>query len=248
MPEETTDRAELVLSGIEPGTGQIVPPGKKITFADPPDLGSYRDFMKVQLRSIAAGVGITYEQLTGDLEGVNYSSIRAGLLEFRRRCEQYQYQSMAFQVLRPIAIRWVQAAVLAGAIRSPKNREMNARARAEFAKKVQSDFADDPYEFGLVRWVTPGWPWVDPLKDVTASVMEIRSGLASRGTKVSEKGEDVEQIDRDQVADNKRVDELGLSYDSDGRRPETQRAADSRGGVGEAHQRELDQQQPEVIQ
>jgi capsid protein len=45
--------------------------------------------MRQQLRAIAMGMGITYEQLTGDLTNVNYSSIRAGLIEFRRRCAIY---------------------------------------------------------------------------------------------------------------------------------------------------------------
>ena len=72
--------------------------------------------MRVQLRSIAAGMGITYEQLTGDLTGVNYSSIRAGLLEFRRRCEQFQHQVIVFQMCRPIWQTWIDAAILSGAL------------------------------------------------------------------------------------------------------------------------------------
>jgi capsid protein len=44
---------------------------------------------------LAAGVGLTYELLTGDLSQVNYSSIRAGLIEFRRRMEALQWQVLA---------------------------------------------------------------------------------------------------------------------------------------------------------
>jgi capsid protein len=53
----------------------------------PTSVASYAEFLRMQFRAVAAAMGITYEQLTGDLTGVNYSSIRAGLLEFRRRCE-----------------------------------------------------------------------------------------------------------------------------------------------------------------
>src|SRR3970282_2854989 len=77
---------------------------------------TYEPFMGGQLRSIAAGMGITYEQLTGDLTGVNYSSIRAGLLEFRRRCEQFQHQVIVFQMCRPIWQTWLDAASLSGAL------------------------------------------------------------------------------------------------------------------------------------
>ncbi len=40
--------------------------------------GSYEAFMRQQLRAIAIGTGITYEQLTGDLTGVNYHPFEQG--------------------------------------------------------------------------------------------------------------------------------------------------------------------------
>jgi hypothetical protein len=93
LNEEAADGSAngTALAGLEPGTMQVLLPGEDVKFSAPADVGAtYETFMRVQLRSIAAGMGITYEQLTGDLTGVNYSSIRAGLLEFRRRCEQFQ--------------------------------------------------------------------------------------------------------------------------------------------------------------
>lgn len=67
----------------------------------PADVGNtYEAFIKQQLRAISVGLGITYEQLTGDLSGVNYSSIRVGLLEFRRRCTALQHNLMVFQLCR----------------------------------------------------------------------------------------------------------------------------------------------------
>jgi capsid protein len=63
-------------------------PCEDIKFSDPADVGgSHSEFLRTQFRVVAATIGITYEQLTGDLTGVNYSSNRAGMLEFRRRCE-----------------------------------------------------------------------------------------------------------------------------------------------------------------
>ena len=92
LGEQAPDSSGTALAGLEPGTLQVLLPGEDVKFSAPADVGaSYETFMRVQLRSIAAGMGITYEQLTGDLTGVNYSSIRAGLLEFRRRCEQFQH-------------------------------------------------------------------------------------------------------------------------------------------------------------
>lgn len=196
LGEKSDDDGDALLAGLEPGTMQKLLPGEEMQFSAPPDVGTqYETFMRVQLRSIAAGMGITYEQLTGDLTGVNYSSIRAGLLEFRRRCEQFQHQQIVFQFCRPVWAAWIQAALLSGALKA------------------------DPNDSGLydVKWVPPGWAWVDPLKDVRANVMEVRAGFKSRSDVVSEQGEDIEVVDAEIASDNKRTDELGLKYDSDGR-------------------------------
>jgi capsid protein len=58
----------------------------------------------------------TYEQLTGDLTQVNYSSIWAGLLEFRRRVESLQHGVIVHQLCRPIWQAWMAQAVLEGAL------------------------------------------------------------------------------------------------------------------------------------
>ncbi len=80
LGEAQANEHGVALSGLEPGTMQLLDPGEDIKFSEPSDVGgSYEAFMKQQLRAIAVGTGITYEQLTGDLTGVNYSSIRAGV-------------------------------------------------------------------------------------------------------------------------------------------------------------------------
>ena len=58
--------------------------------------------------------------------------------------------------------------------------------------------------------MTPGWAWVDPLKDANAAIQQIKFGLTSRATVVNEKGEDIEQIDRENAQDQQRVRRLGL--------------------------------------
>jgi lambda family phage portal protein len=194
LGETVTDQSGAALAGLEPGTLQVLLPGEDIKFSTPADVGaSYETFMRVQLRSIAAGMGITYEQLTGDLTGVNYSSIRAGLLEFRRRCEQFQHQVIVYQFCRPVWQRWIEAALLSGTL--PK----------------QGDVA--PYYDA--KWIPPGFAWVDPLKDIKAQIMAVRAGFKSRAEVVSEQGYDAEAIDREIAADNARARELGLSYDTD---------------------------------
>ena len=143
-------------------------------------------------------MGITYEMLTGDLTQVNYSSIRAGLLEFRRRCEAIQHHVIIHQLCRPLWQAWMEQAVLAGALNLPN-----------YTKRRR--------EFQSVKWIPQGWQWVDPLKETEAMKSAIRSGLMSRSEAISANGYDAEDVDREIAADNTRADELGLVFDSDPR-------------------------------
>ena len=203
MGEGASDADGIALAGLEPGTLQILEPGEDIKFSDPADVGgSYSEFLRTQFRAVAAAIGITYEQLTGDLTGVNYSSIRAGMLEFRRRCEMVQHGVLVHQMCRPVWAAWMKQAVLAGALDAPGfDRGGPARRRQYLA----------------VKWIPQGWQWVDPEKEFKAMLLAIRAGLMSRSEAISANGYDAEDVDREIAADNQRADDLGLIFDSDPR-------------------------------
>ena len=73
-------------------------------------------------------------------------------------------------------------------------------------------------EYRAVKWIPHGWEWVDPLKDITATVMMIRAGLISRDQAVAELGLNIEEIDQALADEHQRSDKLGLALDSDPRR------------------------------
>lgn len=204
MGEGLPDASGVALAGLEPGTMQILEPGEDIKFSDPADVGgSYAEFLRTQFRGVAAAIGVTYEQLTGDLTGVNYSSIRAGLLEFRRRCEVIQHSVLVHQLCRPVWAAWMKQAVLAGAIDAPGFARGGAVRRRQYLQ---------------VKWIPQGWQWVDPEKEFKAMLTAIRAGVMSRSEAVSANGYDAEDVDREIAADNARADALGLVFDSDPRR------------------------------
>lgn len=184
---------------LQSGTFQILGAGEEVDFAGTTELGqAYADFMRQVLMAIAAGIGVTYEQLTGDLTKVNYSSIRAGMLDFRKACEQFQRSVFIFQMCRGTWRRWLEAAALAGVIDA-------------------IDFNRNRADYERVVWVTPGWQWVDPKKEVEASILAIRAGIMSRAEVVAMLGVDIERLDEAIAEDNARADRLGLKFDSDGR-------------------------------
>ena len=202
LNEGLSDASGVAMAGMEPGTMQILEPGEDIKFSQPADVGgSYSEFLRMQFRAVAAAMGVTYEQLTGDLTQVNYSSIRAGLLEFRRRVESLQHGVIVHQLCRPIWQAWMDQAVIEGALNLPGYAN---------AKAVQRDYL-------ACKWIPQGWQWVDPLKEADAMKAAIRSGLMSRSEAISANGYDAEDVDREIAADNARADGLGLIFDSDPR-------------------------------
>lgn len=204
---EGTQTGSILDSGLEPGTLKVLPPGTDIKFSDPAAVGDSADFLRAQLRAVAAGFGVTYEQMTGDLSGVNYSSIRAGLVEFRRRIKAIQHNLVVFQFCRPVWERFIRLQVLSGALAAP-------------------GFERDEAAYLSVKWIAPGWEWVDPLKDAQAAIAEIDAGLRSRAEVVNGRGNDVEALDAEISADQARAEGLNLNLGSLGKKDASNATAD----------------------
>ncbi len=182
--------------GLEPGSMQELMPGEEVEFSDPPDAGnSYVDFMRQQLQAAAAGVGLPYELLTGDMRDVNDRVMRVILNEFRRRIEQIQFGVYVHQLCRPVRAAWLDMAYLSGALTLP-------------------DYATRRREYLRTRWVPQGWAYIHPVQDVQSRQMEIAAGLTSRSEVVLRSGYDAEQIDQENAEDNARAQRLGLHYAS----------------------------------
>ena len=190
---EATDDSGVTVS-LEPGTLQVLLPGEDVKFSSPADVGGgYEAFQYRTLLSVSASLGLPYHLVTGDVRQANYSSLRAELVEFRRRVEQLQHGVVAHQLCRPVWARWLETAVLSGALDIP-------------------DFARSPARYRPVNWIPPRGDWVDPLKDIQAQVLAMEAGIVSRRKVVEATGYDVEEIDRENAADAARVAALGLRY------------------------------------
>jgi lambda family phage portal protein len=189
QPFEGEQQGSALLGGLEPGTMKYLGPDEDIVFSAPPVIGADAiSFMKLTEREIAVGLGLPAAHLTGDLSDVNYSSIRAGLVEFRRRVEALQHSVIAFQALRPIWRRWAMTEVLSGRVQTTVDAAMP------------------------VKFITPKQAWVDPANDVQAELDAIAGGLMSRREAVTSRGVDIEALDAEIAADNERAKMLGLTF------------------------------------
>jgi lambda family phage portal protein len=187
LGQSSTDSADRRIENLSAGMVQYLKPGQDITFGAPQNSGGYADYTKTQLRAIAAGVGITYEQLTGDLSGVNYSSIRAGMVEFHRSVDAVQWLTLVPMLLDPVWARWSAMAYGLRVIKQPA---------------------------GPVRWTPPRRQWVDPLKDVNAARQEIGAGITSLSETIRSRGEDPEKVFAEIAAERATLARLGIVSDA----------------------------------
>lgn len=160
---------------LEPGAIIRARPGEGVEVVNGPQSPEFQAFMRTLYRQIAASIGTTYEALIGDLEGVNYSSYRAGDLVARRKAEARRKVLLIEGLLDPVYSRWLAIERLAG------------RAVADEASS----------------WVEPGWPEIDPLKSATADIALVESGLKSRREVIAARGRDFDAVNAEIESDER---------------------------------------------
>ncbi len=158
---------------LEPGAMVRVRPGEQAEVVNGPQSPDFNAFMKVLYRQIAAAAGVTYEDLIGDLEGVNYSSFRGGALTARRKAEALRKVLLIEGVLDPVFKRWHAIEKLAG------------RTRAEVEPS----------------WIEPAWPQIDPEKEAAGEIALLTARLKSRKEIIEARGREFETVSAEIEAD-----------------------------------------------
>lgn len=166
-------------SNVAPGEFGVLPSGYELQSFDPTYPHDQFDaFNKAVLRGVAAGFGVSYHGLAGDLEGVNFSSIRAGVLDER---DEWMYLQglLREHVLTPLYEEWLEWALLRGQI-------IQAGGTPLPASKL--------WKFRAHLWQMKRWAWVDPLKDIRAGIEAIEARLASPQQIAAQAGRDIEDV------------------------------------------------------
>ena len=192
-PSDDPAMGDVQTEGVQPGDppeeafypGMIINgrPGEQMTFGDPKADAGISDFMRWAGLRMAAGGQTTYERATGDLSNVNYSSYRAGDLEFQRFVSRLQWLLLIPRLLTPIAAAWVEAGFVTGILgaRTP-----------------------------VFKWTPPPFGSVDPGKDIKARREEIAAGVESLRNVAAERGYDLDELSDEIAADIKMLEGKGL--------------------------------------
>lgn len=183
------DAAGNVLTDAEPGALEELPTGMQFTPWDPTHPNAdMPEFRKAMLRGIAAGLGTSYVTIGNDLEAVNFSSARVGLLDEREMWKAMQFW-FRNHFREPVFGRWLYFSLSSGAIALPI---------AKFEK------------FNHPHFKSRSWAWIDPQKEIAASVAAIDNMLTSRRSVIEEAGGDVEDVANELAADAELFGSKGL--------------------------------------
>lgn len=174
---DKTPEAAAIPTRLAPGLIQQIGTDDEVAFGTPPDVTGYDDFAKLHLRRIASGLGITYEALTGDLTGVNYSSGRLGRIEMAQNVEGWQWAMVIPRLCDPLGAWFLRAWAYA----DPGRISALSAARLDY---------------------TPPPPVVaDPNTEIGVAVQKIEAGLSSRHSEIRKLGYDPGAIDAEIARD-----------------------------------------------
>ncbi|MEL6493555.1 MAG: phage portal protein [Cyanobacteria bacterium J06623_7] len=188
---------------FEPGMMRYYAPGEEIDLLNPtrpnPNLVA---FIESQLRAMGAGTGQSYEVVSNDYSKTNYSSSRLSLTNSRDR---YKVLQIWFSVhfLREVVFGnceddgWLDMAVLSGVLNFP-------------------DYELRPDRYRAVKWQFRGWSWIDPYKEVQATIASLASGITNFSSVYAEQGKDFEESMRAIARERELLKELGIEINLDG--------------------------------
>lgn len=173
----------------DPGRFWRLQPGESLELFDPqyPPV-TYDSYDRTLKADIAAGLGVSYATLTGDLSQANYSSARVGLLTERDHWRREQEWTER-HILRPLYREWLPMALLSGHLVLPTLE----------ASRWQT-----------VTFRARGYQWVDPEKEIRAAADAVALGVKSRTEIVAETGGDIEDVLGDLEREQVMMQEAGV--------------------------------------
>lgn len=163
-----------LIQEAEPGVFGVLPAGWDFATYDPAYPNDKMEaFVKTMLRAFASGVGLNYNTLAGDLEGVSLSAMRHGANSDRDTYEALQHWFRE-HVNVPMFEAWLDLGLALGQVgRLPPD---------AFERLNHPRFIARPFR-------SP-----DPQKDVAAAAQGVSLGITSRTRVCAANGDDFEEV------------------------------------------------------
>lgn len=188
---EAQDGKRPPLETIRPGMILDLPQGETATGFTPAPSNGGVEFIRQQLAAVAAST-IPYHVMTGDVSQANYSGLRASFLSQWALLDDDQQNTIIPQLCLPAVRRRLRRL----ALRTGDKRFLEVK----------------------VSWALPVRRHADPIKDLMAEVIEIRSGLKLLARALAERGINSDEHLTQIASMNTIIDQLGLALETDPRR------------------------------
>jgi lambda family phage portal protein len=194
FPEDDVMDGQRVLDW-SPGQWKYLAPGESVDVPNLQRPDSFEPFMRQCLRSVAAGLGVSYETVSRDFSQTNYSSSRLSLLEDR---DNYRaIQSWLIENLhQAIYDKWLDMAALSNVVNLP-------------------GYESDPTRYNVARWLPRGWAWVDPKSEVESFAKAVRCGFMTQADVIAQTGGDIDEVFTARAREIELAQEMGLVFDTD---------------------------------
>ena len=187
-PNDFADELADEIPDLQPGTMYSLRPGTQIEFTNPPPAGEDPAYRDSCLRRVAAGMGITYEAMTGDLSSVNFSSARMGAQEMGRNIDGWLWTLFIPRFCNGV-LRWFLDAV---------------------TLQTSMDTGDM-----IGEWTPPARIQVDPSRETQSLSDACRNGFISIPEAIRRQGYDPVAVAKENAEYLAVLDGLGIAVESD---------------------------------
>jgi lambda family phage portal protein len=173
-------------------------PGEEVKFHAPTRPGnSFEPYQRVNLRGIAAGADLSYEQITRDFSAGSWSTQRASLLEDRRSWNAEQ-DLLTDLFVSPAYEDWFRFEVVDGHL-----------------PLAFETYAVDPERYHEAEYAPDGHEWVDPEKELNGVEKELNLRLGTRKNHIGRRGGRYSKVFQQISAERLEAAKLGIVFPED---------------------------------
>ena len=182
------------MAGLESGIAQELRPGEDVKFAQPPGPGTgFDEFLRRNHLGNAAGQGLPYELMTGDIKDVSDRTLRVVINEFRRFCQQRQWLTLIPMSCQRMLDWCMDAAAMAALL--PLSQLAEAKA---------------------ATWQPQGWEYIHPTQDAEGKKILLGMGVTSKTAIINERGDEPETVYEEREQDALEEGRRGIKLAADG--------------------------------
>ncbi len=193
--QQQTDGTIKKIEEMENAIIEYLRPNEKVSLASSNRPGAtFQPFVRLILTMLSITTGVPYELISGDYQGLNFSTARIVRNDFSQQLRPIAGRHIR-QFCMPTIRTAIDMAVLIGKIDLP-------------------GYWRNPHHYLEGEWQPPGMDAVDPLREAKSQVEAISFGLKSPQEVARERGRDLEDIYKEILAAREMAKDMGLNFEA----------------------------------